>query len=987
MALKVIILSDLHIKDKKSIIFTHLDKLINCIKYDTNDSEEVLLVFDGDISFSGKEEEYEIALEIFSRIKGEIGNIKFLIIPGNHDCDFSGDVSIRNTILESSDPLTAEKLNFLATVQKNFLDFKEALEGNEINNNTPFLWKTDITDNNLTISFYGYNTALFSKKYEEYGRVRFPDEYLIRPEKDDKNINIAIFHHPIEWGSIQERSQARSFFGRNFDLIITGHEHQVVGETVKNQLENSNIIKISAGALLDENNGSTFAILEIDNKKHVTVNYFQLENNLYKRISSFEEDIASRKFVELNEDFEDFLDKRTFLQCSTENALSIKSLFISPTLYLTTGKGKNVYPDKINFDNILFEKLENKCLFIKGGSYFGKTTLLKRLFLERLKQKKLPIYLKGKDFNSQNIKDEKMLLKKAFSKCYNIEYSLFENENENNRCILIDDIDYNIKRSEILSLIKRISRISSEIILTVSDSFKEVSITSSQEDSFLFTNFSFFEIVEWNNEQKLDLYEKWIISRGISVSPVKIERFKKETALVFKKGFMPAVPFFLISYFYLIEDRSEITGISTPTTCSKFYDAVISVSLLNVVQREDLSIALDYISSLAFHILLSKGRTLTVGDIDEVNNNYIIKKNITRIPVSTNDLLNISILKKDTDGYSFNQNYIYYFFAAYYINREMKKSSFDTSIIKALFDNFDQKDYSSIIIFLSYFSDDIKIIDFIKEKADAIISSNIHMDRLSWNDINFIDNLSSKIPDITLSKKKGVDYQREEERAKDNSSKDNDEVELQSFKLAEIISALLKNHSDLDAEPKKDLCKKLYQLHLYVTEKFFYYIKSHYNDFISFVKECIINENKQYLTDIEMNERCRNILFILSAGLYAYIVKHITDNAITKNLLPTHDALSMDKELSSKFLDIILFYNHVEYDDTFPKMKLFNLLKNLSDSDKTFFTLLQILISRYISIHFNDIEYNIRTAVCDKMKISRNEQRKLLAVSNKRNNS
>lgn len=986
MSLKFVLLSDLHIQNKNCNIFKNLENFINCIQYATSDAEQIYAIFAGDIAYSGQEEEYDLARNILFRMQEEIKNLKFLVIPGNHDCDFSGDVSIRNAILESHNPLTKEQLDFLAGVQINFLNFKKEIEKHTSENQNSFLWTTEINNGDETITVYEYNTALFSKKHEEYGELRFPEEYLIYPPKNSDGINIVVFHHPIEWMRIQDRNKVFSFFEKNFDLIISGHEHQFVGKKERNQLTCSSIIKISAGALSDEDDQSTFAIVEINSEKKVRTDYFKCENGLYIKKNHVDNVISHRKFLEIHEDFQTFLHSTNFLTYGHEEKSHSPSLFISPTLYLTTGKGKKKYPDKINFDNILLEKIDNKFIFIKGSTNFGKTTLLKQLFIERIKNQKLPIFIDGRKLNSQNIKDEKYLLKRCFSKCYNIDYSIFENENNKKRCILIDDLDFNLKRNEILHLLKNLFNVSSEIIVTVSDAFKEVSITSTQEDSFLFTEFSFFEIIEWNNEQRLNLYEKWVISNGNTISPDDIEQFKKETASFFKKGLMPAVPFFLISYFRLLTNKKN-ADISSVTTYAKFYETIINLSLINVVSHEDLSLAVDYISFLAFNILSSEDKILRKLNINEINKVYISKKNIIKAPVSIADLQSISIIKEDFDGYSFCQNYLYYFFAAYYINKEMKKDDFKKSILINLFDNIDKKECSNIIVFLSYFSDDGTIIDLIKNKANSIINIAQNSSLAYWNDIKFIDHLSSQTPEITLSNKKGIDYQKEEERLKDSSSKFNDEegCEILPFKLAEIISALLKNHADLDAEPKKELCKTLYRLHLYVTQYFFSYIEAHFDDFLSFIKDCIIQDTKNKLNDLEMLEKCKNILFFISAGLYAYIVKHITDNAVTKNLLPTHDALAYDSLLSSKFLDIILFVNHMECDDNFPKELLQPLLKKIDSSDKTFFTLLQVLISRHLSIHFDKISYDTRASICKKMNISRRDQIKMM-ISNRKNN-
>ena len=108
----IIHLSDLHFSSEADILLKREDLLFQALKDNFLSCTSLYIVISGDIANAGKKEEYEIALNLFSTLEERLKQrypetkISFIIVPGNHDCDFDLDTqdrinSVRNVNYET----------------------------------------------------------------------------------------------------------------------------------------------------------------------------------------------------------------------------------------------------------------------------------------------------------------------------------------------------------------------------------------------------------------------------------------------------------------------------------------------------------------------------------------------------------------------------------------------------------------------------------------------------------------------------------------------------------------------------------------------------------------------------------------------------------------------------------------------------------------------------------------------------------------------
>src|SRR4051812_5467434 len=103
----IIHLSDIHISTGNEAVLQRASRIASAVAPFERNPDAVFLVISGDISFSGKQLEFLAAKTFLDVLKGEFqglfknAQIEIVTVPGNHDCDFAEDNSIRQLVLKS----------------------------------------------------------------------------------------------------------------------------------------------------------------------------------------------------------------------------------------------------------------------------------------------------------------------------------------------------------------------------------------------------------------------------------------------------------------------------------------------------------------------------------------------------------------------------------------------------------------------------------------------------------------------------------------------------------------------------------------------------------------------------------------------------------------------------------------------------------------------------------------------------------------------
>ena len=104
MSFSIIHLSDIHIKSDKDLVLGRIVELKKACASVIMPGDNVLLLISGDIAFSGKASQYELAFSMINELSEYLTeqrnvSMHYAFVPGNHDCDFSESSSIRETLM------------------------------------------------------------------------------------------------------------------------------------------------------------------------------------------------------------------------------------------------------------------------------------------------------------------------------------------------------------------------------------------------------------------------------------------------------------------------------------------------------------------------------------------------------------------------------------------------------------------------------------------------------------------------------------------------------------------------------------------------------------------------------------------------------------------------------------------------------------------------------------------------------------------------
>lgn len=259
---RILHLSDFHFRGGTSWNSTPiLDDLIKCIcdPNRMNDGPPDLVVITGDIAFSGKMKEYNLALKFLTELytKLALPPARILIVPGNHDVDRLqiNDTSRREqeNLLRSQDPgqtihamlsdppLRKLMLRRLDAYQKFREKFYLAGKQSEV------WWKETVTLAGMQVGISGLCSSWMSGADKEQGQlmVGLPQVNAAMHPAEGCDLRIALLHHPLSW--ISERdNESIDAIRASSDVVLHGHTH--VSEVSTTYSSVGDITVLGAGA-------------------------------------------------------------------------------------------------------------------------------------------------------------------------------------------------------------------------------------------------------------------------------------------------------------------------------------------------------------------------------------------------------------------------------------------------------------------------------------------------------------------------------------------------------------------------------------------------------------------------------------------------------------------------------------------------------------------------------------------------------------------
>ncbi|MUP36429.1 metallophosphoesterase family protein [Labilibaculum euxinus] len=384
--------TDLHISSAKDIILSRIDSIVSSCFSELSGATKLFIVVSGDIANKGLASEYDIAKSFLTSIRDSfLGStrfltfVEFIIVPGNHDCNFSKKDPVRDVLLQNirkQDDVSVEIVEQCLKVQEDFWAFHRGLtlkEDNKISNQRSFP-----ISNNKEIIFNTYNTSWSSSIGEKVGSLIIPEHALLQTETNSGFI-VSLFHHPTNWLSTNTDRNNKKFFEGHLlehsNLVLCGHEHE--GEMLRaNSLKNQDGFAYFEGVALQniESGQSGFGLIIIDSISDKGQYFgYEWKEDVYIESDPTLFDINAKKTgIILDDKFRNKLnDLSVPIKHSHKEALTLSDVFIYPDLD-PIHKSKDESSKYVN-SSTLFRYSEKNTVILEGDSQSGKTSLLYKL--------------------------------------------------------------------------------------------------------------------------------------------------------------------------------------------------------------------------------------------------------------------------------------------------------------------------------------------------------------------------------------------------------------------------------------------------------------------------------------------------------------------------------------------------------------------------------------------------------------------------------
>ena len=762
MELFITQLTDIHIKEEADldVLLGRTESIVGAILEIINDAKNTLLLIcvTGDITYSSTGEQYAIADlfldDIYNRIRIRHSElyIQFVFIPGNHDCDFTSPLNnVRSTLLKSPalDMDDPDSMELCIGIQSEYLKFiKKWSENNlaAINKDncifTEYTIKNQILGN-YNIRIHCINTAWDSLLKEvKNKKLKLPDgiEY-----KKDNDIIITLMHHGEEWLGYEGNQNWNEYYKQYSDIILVGHDHYSDFVQKTNYDSMSNYF-IKGNQLYDHDNQSQsgFNILKVNLNEGIQFFYtYSWNGKLFERIIDtkalkFVKNKFSNSRIELNKELKKFLeDIEIDITNKFKSPLLLSDIYAFPTIRgekISNSKEEKLSELKEDIrskskedknskskevcsyrgqDSILRFINAKKYVMINGNKEYGKTALLKRLFMIFYESKCFPIYLEPKEIVSVDNESLNALIRETYKNTYlnlNID-DVMQMEKEKRICFIDNFHELVITDKSIKKVLQYLKDKFSIVIL--SNNTKNdllVSVKNLETNDYLKDEFAEAEITELRRYGRNRIIDRWLLLEDPeeNIKSLKFDNKKKEKLEqiqgVMKNGYFNRTPIeFLLVLSYLGNTEKMNADYSR---YSYIYDCLIKEKINDIANKntKEATMYLTLLEQLAYSMYSNESQTYFNEDfislvIANYNENY--PKIKMRKLMVIQRLVQYKILEEKRDKFRFKYNYMYYYFIGSYINDQMSPEDKDAKMVEILSDLSIEINYN-IALFLAY---------------------------------------------------------------------------------------------------------------------------------------------------------------------------------------------------------------------------------------------------------------------------------------------
>lgn len=1019
MAILLAQLGDIHVKGDSDKVLLRAERIGAAISAEvTPDTTCAVLAVCGDASFSGKSGEFAACQQLIHQIESYLKQqhdtllIKRLTVPGNHDCDFTGDQAARDLILPTicgtEKPAESVRSIVMKPLEQYFA-FAETIAGSDshLSLTRPFYCHIDVVDGGRFLRIHQINTAWMSSLREQPGSLTFPLGEL-SPGPGSPVLSFAIIHHPTQWFSQPHAMRPlRDKLSELANIVLVNHEH--VSEAFEQRrlfdadASHPSTIYVSGGVLQESPNSSkcSFNVIRVDLQALAAqiTRYKFNESDVgphFVREASEQVSIGAaypQSAFKLVKEFEDTLDDPgapvTHPLRDPRNPLRLQDFFLYPDLWELDEDHDGSQQRQVRSNKVVETILGNGKSLITGGEKSGRTSLVKSLFRECLMAAKVPLLLNGADLPKRP-EQLRNRIRKAVSEQYKtLTPDAFEQLPSDNRVVLVDDIHRLPVGGEARkSLLRGLEQQFGQVILCGDDLLKIEELKGKDARESGLWEYRHLVILGFGEYLRAEFVRKWIVL-GRDIVPeeefveAEIERLCHMINAVIRQQLIPSYPLFLILVLQQANmAKPNVQGGSFGHLFEGVITAILSRSAFGKISIGD---KYNYLGALAMQMYLAKAMSMSRQEFEKWHTAYW--DNI-ELRVGVDEVLDdfqiLGILSQRADTISFRYAYFFCFFVAYFLNQRVHESKCRQQISE-LCQRVYHRVSADIVLFLAHLTGDPIVLDEMIKACERLIDGAPLV--MFDEDVDPVNKLNQHISEMSLP-----DSRPDENRTKlrlqsdddvrgrlaaalgqsavEAPEADSDQVKRvfevhAAYKSVQILGQALRNIAgSADRATKETVINKVVSLSRRLLGSYFEsFDAKHLPDLIQEIGD-IHREHHPDISTSELNAEINKHLFGLSLFVCFAVIKHTSLCIGSENLAPTQQRLLSESEsLAERVFGLSI---GLDRPGRFPKDEALKLYRELAKNPFAQ-SVVRMLIAHHLYMY--TVPYNERQSVCSQTAI------------------
>jgi len=980
MKIAILHLSDIHIQAGDDWVISRGEKIAQAVLGIWEKIETIFVVITGDIANQGTREQYELASGFLSSMKSYFeqqskAEIRFILAPGNHDCDLSNpDQKARTAFIEmvrrSPDVIQRGDSIYKGClqVQEAFFDFARNLEPDLNYPDQPeAFYQIPVQVNGAMFFFNVFNTAWLSEKHEDQGALVFLPQVV--DTKADvlaaSKLSVTLFHHPDNWLDSINAIEFRRLTEQMSDVMMSGHEHYGQSFIKRDNQTKAETQIIRAAALQDRDRptSSSFnlVVVDLDEKKQQSLP-FTWGRNQYKRGKSSDwQDFVRNRFLtrhsfNLDPEFElylDTLDSLTWVSQRPRIDVKLEEFFLPPRLYITSLKnliaGKPNVTSRVESDKFYEFIVANKKIIIFGDTWQGKTTTAKMVFKFLRERQYATVMANGSKFLKADEGTFSEVISEEVAREYNEDLvETFFQLPRDNRALVLDNFGRSSLTQDSLQNLLEIAADQFEIVVAFAHTDLSLQQYASGDGSKAkFSEYVHSRMLSLNQSQRTQLIRAWIKSESDpDTEDDEIIRQEHQLSgqikLAINTGVIVSTPFFVLGVLQLIESFKANPKAQFGSV-GYIYQAIITRRLSQLNKTPAEIDRLFLVTALLAHWMYQReSRDIEHDDLDTILQTYNreYRENVVTTTFAA-ELVEAQILIKiGGNAWKFAGSHVRDFFVARYYahilgDEDTDERSAAVHEIQTMVETIKYEPHMRILLFLVYQANSNRtLIRWILKEASRIYSDKDVANFTS--DVEFINDRDQSGFDGNLLQsddaRANKDLQdamisatEEEEEAKALNEKSTTELVRYSedtdeftkvaiaLKTIELVGQLVKSFpGTIRGGLKQELIEECINIGLRMCRSFLDFYREEITELSDIFRDLIRDQNPN-LTPTGVEQRVEDLVVLIHQWTAYAVIKKISNSVGHEDLKNSfNDIFSAKESLSYKLVETAIRLDHYD---------------------------------------------------------------------------